>query len=69
VTSGKGDHYFVLPDYEVQVAVPEGETREVVFVADRAGKFRFGSCEWDGSALQAMKGVLEVRSADATPKR
>ncbi len=60
VTSGSGEHYFILPDYEVQVKVPEGETREIVFVADRTGDFKFGTCEWDGSGLQVMKGRLQV---------
>lgn len=63
ITSGKGEHYFILPDYEVQVKVPQGETREIAFVADRTGDFRFGTCEWDGSGLQVMKGRLEVRPA------
>jgi rhodanese-related sulfurtransferase/plastocyanin len=65
VTSAQGEHYFILPDYEVQVKIPQGETREVVFVADRAGEYRFGTCEWDGSALQVMKGQLRVRAAAA----
>lgn len=60
LTSRRGDHYFILPDYEIQERVPEGETREVAFVADRAGEFRFGSCEWDGASLQVMKGRLRV---------
>jgi len=65
ITSGKGEHYFILPDYEVQVKVPQGETREIAFVADRTGDFRFGTCEWDGSGLQVMKGRLQVRPVGA----
>lgn len=62
VLSDKGTHYFVLPDYEVQARIPEGESRKVSFIADRAGTFRFGTCEWDGGALQVMKGRLKVRA-------
>jgi rhodanese-related sulfurtransferase/plastocyanin len=62
VLSDKGTHYFVLPDYEVQTRIPQGETRTVSFIADRAGTFRFGTCEWDGGALQVMKGRLKVRT-------
>jgi rhodanese-related sulfurtransferase/plastocyanin len=61
VRSEKGNHFFILPDYEIQTHVPEGETRRVSFVADKPGEFRFGSCEWDGGALQVMKGRLRVR--------
>lgn len=68
LTSAKGDHYFVLPDYEVEVLVPQGQTRDVVFTADRAGDYRFGTCEWDGAALQVMKGQLRVRPAAATTR-
>ena len=63
VLSNKGTHYFVLPDYEVQTRIPQGESRTVSFIADRAGVFRFGTCEWDGGALQIMKGRLKVREA------
>ena len=56
----KGHHYFVLPDFEVSEELREGETHVVRFVADRAGEFRFGSCEWDGAVLQVMKGRLTV---------
>jgi rhodanese-related sulfurtransferase/plastocyanin len=69
VTSAKGEHYFVLPDYEIQERVPEHETRQIVFVADRAGTFKFGSCEWDGSALQVMKGQLQVKPASSADAR
>jgi rhodanese-related sulfurtransferase len=62
VLSDKGTHYFVLPDYEVQARVPQGERRKVSFVADRSGTFRFGTCEWDGGALQVMKGRLKVNA-------
>lgn len=62
VTSAKGKHYFILPDYDVQVEVAEGEAREVVFLADRVGEYKFGTCEWDGSSLQVMKGRLRVRA-------
>ncbi|MCR9095050.1 MAG: rhodanese-like domain-containing protein [bacterium] len=62
LTSTKGNHYFVQPDYEVGVELPEGETRTVSFIADISGDFRFGSCEWDGTDLQVMKGRLRVRS-------
>jgi rhodanese-related sulfurtransferase len=62
VRADQGSHFFILPDYAVQAHVPEGETRSVAFVADRAGTFRFGSCEWDGGALQVMKGRLRVRT-------
>lgn len=65
LTSAKGDHYFILPDFEVQVAVAEGEARDVVFLADRVGDYLFGTCEWDGSSLQVMKGRLRVRAAGA----
>jgi len=64
VRSEKGAHYFVLPDYEVQTRIPEGERRKVSFVADRTGTFKFGTCEWDGGALQVMKGRLQVRKPE-----
>jgi rhodanese-related sulfurtransferase/plastocyanin len=62
ITSEKGDHFFVQPNYEVAVALPQGETQVVRFIADQPGDFRFGSCEWDGASLQVMKGRLRVRS-------
>ena len=61
IRSEIGSHFFVQPDYELAVALPEGETTEIRFVADRVGDFRFGSCEWDGGSLQVMKGRLRVR--------
>ncbi len=60
LTSKQGSHFFILPEFEVGEAISEGETKEIRFVADRAGDFRFGSCEWDGSDLQVMKGRLRV---------
>lgn len=60
LSSVKGDHYFILPDFEIQRQVRAGETASVSFVADRKGTFRFGSCEWDGAALQVMKGRISV---------
>jgi rhodanese-related sulfurtransferase/plastocyanin len=63
ITSEKGNHFFVQPDYELAVVLPEGKTTEVAFVADRVGDFRFGSCEWDGGSLQVMKGRLQVKSS------
>jgi len=59
----EGDHFFVQPDYEIGVELKEGETHEVSFLADRPGEFRFGSCEWDGSELQVMKGRIRVLGA------
>ncbi len=64
IRSVKGDHFFIQPDFEVAAALPEGEERVVVFVADRPGDYRFGSCEWDGALLQVMKGRLRVRARD-----
>jgi len=61
VESHQGDHFFVQPDYEVAMHVVEGRRQEVRFLADRGGDFRFGSCEWDGTDLQVMKGRLRVR--------
>ncbi len=60
LTSRKGSHFFILPDFELQAEVPAGQTRTVSFIADRRGTFRFGSCEWDGSALQVMKGRISI---------
>jgi len=60
IRSEKGNHFFIQPDYEISVYLPEGETREVQFQALRPGDYRFGSCEWDGTSLQVMKGRLRV---------
>lgn len=61
LTSIRGTHFFILPDFEVFAEIPEGKTREVAFVANRPGEYRFGSCEWDGAELQVMKGRLRVQ--------
>ncbi len=63
VASNEGSHYLVQPDFEIGLFIPEGEEREVTFVADRGGDFRFGTCEWDGSQLQVMKGRIRVNAA------
>lgn len=60
IRSEKGNHFFVMPDYEVETFIPQGQTKEVVFVADRTGVSRFGSCEWDDGVLHKMKGLLRV---------
>lgn len=60
LTSQHGSHWFVLPDFEVASQLPEGQTQELVFLADRRGDFRFGACEWTGAGLQVMKGRLRV---------
>jgi rhodanese-related sulfurtransferase/plastocyanin len=64
IQSEQGDHFFIQPDFEVAASLPAGEAREVVFLADRPGDYRFGSCEWDGSVLQVMKGRLRVRARE-----
>lgn len=64
LTSAKGSHFFILPDFEIQQAIQHGQTEEIRFIADREGTFKFGSCEWDGGALQMMKGRLRVTAQD-----
>ena len=41
--------------------IREGQRQRLHFVADQVGDHRFGSCEWDGTALHVMKGRLRVR--------
>lgn len=60
ITSQQGTHWFVLPEFEVGTQLPEGQTQEIIILADRRGEFRFGACEWTGAGLQVMKGRLRV---------
>jgi rhodanese-related sulfurtransferase len=59
--STKETHFFIMPEFELKEEVRPGETRIISFLADRRGTFRFGSCEWDGEALQVMKGRIAVK--------
>jgi heme/copper-type cytochrome/quinol oxidase subunit 2 len=64
LSSAKGTkeaHFFIMPEFELNEEVLPGETKAISFVADRQGTFRFGSCEWDGDALQVMKGRIAVK--------
>ena len=60
--SKEGDHSLVLPAFEVAVRIREGQRQRLRFVADQVGDHRFGSCEWDGTALHVMKGRLRVQA-------
>ena len=72
LVSKEGDHTLVLPAFEVATRIGAGQRRRLRFVADQVGDHRFGSCEWDGTALHVMKGRLRVRPplsdlGEATP--
>ena len=57
----EGDHTLIVPAFELATRIAAGERQRLRFVADQVGDHRFGSCEWDGTALHVMKGRLRVR--------
>jgi len=53
-------HSFVLKAYGIKVALPEGKTGEVEFVADKVGKFRWKCGRPCGNGCAKMTGKLYV---------
>ena len=56
----EGAHTLIVPAFELATRIAAGERQRLRFVADQVGDHRFGSCEWDGTALHVMKGRLRV---------
>jgi plastocyanin len=59
INNGKLYHTFTIPDLNIEVQMPPGETNKVTFMAPKAGEYRFSSnviTEFD-----TMKGTLIVK--------
>jgi hypothetical protein len=42
----QGRPLIILPDYDAGARSRGPDALDVVFIADRTGDYRFGSCEW-----------------------
>ena len=59
VNSGKLDHTFSIPDLNIEVQMPGGETNKIIFTAPKAGEYPFSSGVIRD--FETMKGKLIVR--------
>lgn len=62
ITSYEGNHGVAFPDFGTHVDLREGETKNLVFFADKQGSFYFGCSLWCGTGHSQMKGVLIVQT-------
>ncbi|MDO8628368.1 MAG: cupredoxin domain-containing protein, partial [Nanoarchaeota archaeon] len=60
VTSAENNHGFAIREYDINVAVNEGESKTVELVADKKGTFNFFCSVFCGSGHKEMKGVFIV---------
>jgi heme/copper-type cytochrome/quinol oxidase subunit 2 len=59
VNSGKLDHTFSIPDLNIEVQMPGGETNKIIFTAPKVGEYQFSSGVI--SDFETMKGKLIVK--------
>jgi plastocyanin len=59
VNRGKLDHTFSVPDLNIEVQLPAGQTDKIVFTAPRAGEYPFSSGVIRD--FETMKGKLIVK--------
>ncbi len=61
ITSTDVAHGFALPDFKIKLDLEPGATKEVEFVADKAGTFSFRCSVFCGDNHSGMKGTLIVK--------
>ena len=61
LTSSDVKHSFSLPEFNVNVELPVGQTKTVEFVADKAGTFSFACRVFCGLGHGGMNGKLIVQ--------
>lgn len=59
INNGRLYHTFAIPDLNIEVQMPPGETNKVTFTAPKAGEYRFSSGVI--SEFDSMKGTLIVK--------